>query len=328
VRGHVRITDRGRAIVSENPERIDRRYLSRFSEFTAFIKRRRYEKPVEAPAVTPEVAMHHPPLTHSLSTEEAAQPTIGGHDAAKTKGRSFIDAAERVLDLYAQKQPMHYRDITSRALELGLLRTQGQTPEATMYAQILDEVARTTRQGKTARFVKVGRGLVGLSSWTVGGLAGQIDQHNREVRRQLLARLSKMSPMRFEELVGQLLVALGFQEVLVTSRTGDGGIDVRGTLVVGDVIRTRMAVQVKRWKLNVQAPTVQQVRGSLGTHDQGLIITTSDFSPGARAEAEHANAVPVALMNGEQLVTLLVEHDIGVRRDSYDLIELGGDQDD
>ena len=31
---------------------------------------------------------------------------------------------------------------------------------------------------------------------------------------------------------------------------------------------------------------------------------------------------PVALMNGEQLVALLVEHDIGIARISYDLIEL------
>jgi restriction system protein len=83
-----------------------------------------------------------------------------------------------------------------------------------------------------------------------------------------------------------------------------------------------MAVQVKRWKSNVQAPIVQQVRGSLGTHDQGLIITTSDFSPGARTEAERSNAVPVALMTGDQLVRLLVEHDIGVRRVAYELIEL------
>lgn len=68
---------------------------------------------------------------------------------------------------------------------------------------------------------------------------------------------------------------------------------------------------------------MQQVRGSLGAHEQGLIITTSDFSPGARSEAARPDAVPVALMNGEQLVTLLIEHDIGVRRANYDLIELG-----
>ncbi len=67
---------------------------------------------------------------------------------------------------------------------------------------------------------------------------------------------------------------------------------------------------------------VQQVRGSLGTHEQGLIINTSDFGPGARKEAERHDAIPVGLMNGEQLVKLPVENDIGVRRTGHDLIEL------
>jgi restriction system protein len=159
------------------------------------------------------------------------------------------------------------------------------------------------------------------------GLTALIDQHNRVTRQQLHARLHTMKPAEFEALIGRLLTTLGFEAVAVTPLAEDGGIDVRGTLVVGDVIRTRMAVQVKRWKKNVQAPVVQQVRGSLGAHEQGLIITTSDFSPGARTEAARPDATPVALMHGEQLVTLLIEHDIGVRRTTHDLIELG-DQDD
>jgi restriction system protein len=84
-----------------------------------------------------------------------------------------------------------------------------------------------------------------------------------------------------------------------------------------------MAVQVKRWKKNIGAPTVRQVRGSLGVHEHGLIITTSSFPQRAREEAAKPTATPVALMNGEQLVNLLVEHRIGVRRTAYDLIELG-----
>jgi restriction system protein len=133
-----------------------------------------------------------------------------------------------------------------------------------------------------------------------------------------------MDPAEFEELIGRLLAELGFEGVEVTRRSGDGGIDVRGTLVVGDVIRTQMAVQVKRWKTktHVQAPVVQQVRGSLGTHEQGLIITTSDFSVGAKREAERSNAVPVGLMNGEKLVELLAEHQVGVKREAHDLFDL------
>lgn len=235
---------------------------------------------------------------------------------------SFTNAAEKVLDEYANRQPMHYRAITRKILELGLVNTQGQTPEATLYAQILTEIKRSTRRGESPRFTMQGKGLVGLRKWLGEGQAYQIQQHNNEVRKQLLARLHTVSPEEFEELIARLLVALDFEEVAPTSYSKDGGIDVRGILVVGDVIRTRMAVQVKRWKNNVQAPTVQQVRGSLGVHEQGLIITTSDFSQGARAEARRANTVPVALMNGQQLVDLLIENDIGIVRTQYDLIEL------
>jgi len=131
-----------------------------------------------------------------------------------------------------------------------------------------------------------------------------------------------MKPYDFENLISQLLLALGFEQVEVTSRSNDGGIDVRGTLVVGEVIRTRLAVQVKRWKNNVQAPVIQQVRGSLGTHEQGLIITTSDFSKGAREEATRANATPVGLMNGEQLVDLLIQNEIGITLTPLQLIQL------
>lgn len=46
-----------------------------------------------------------------------------------------------------------------------------------------------------------------------------------------------------------LLAEMGSEIVEVTKLSGDGGIDVRGTLVVGDVVRIKMAVQVKKWKL-------------------------------------------------------------------------------
>jgi restriction system protein len=234
---------------------------------------------------------------------------------------SFTDAAEQVLDKYAGKSPMHYRAITDKALELGLIATAGKTPEATLYAQIITEIQRGTKRGERPRFVRYGKGYVGLSKWKGIGLAFQIDQHNQHVRKKLIQQIGKMPPAEFEALVRTLLAKLGFEDVTVTSLKGDGRIDVRGTMVTGDVVRTRMAVQVKRWKANVQAPIIQQVRGSLGAHEQGLIITTSDFSKGASAEAERVDATPVALMNGEQLVKLLVENDIGILRTSYDLIE-------
>ncbi|MCL4266668.1 MAG: restriction endonuclease [Anaerolineae bacterium] len=241
---------------------------------------------------------------------------------------SFTDAAEFILQEYGEKQPMHYRAITDKIMELNLVNTQGQTPEATLYAQILTEIKRFTKRGDAPRFVKHGKGFISLQKWMGEGLGFQIKRHNDEVRNKLHTQLYRMTPTNFEALVAQLLVALGFEDVNVTRISNDGGIDVRGTLVVGDVIRTRMAIQVKRWKKNVQSPIVQQVRGSLGSHEQGLIITTSDFSKGARTEAERPDTTPVALMDGRQLVQLLVENDIGIQRTAYDLIELDEGEND
>lgn len=163
------------------------------------------------------------------------------------------------------------------------------------------------RCGEQPRFLRHDGGFIGLALWQPVGLAAEVEEHNQETRRRLLARLRVMPPDQFETLVGTLLGKIGFGEVTVTSRSGVGGIDVRGTLVVGDVIRTRMAVQAKRWKVNVQAPVIQQVRGNLGAHEQGLIITTSRYIMGARLEEQHLDAAPMAWMTGEHLVNLLVE---------------------
>ena len=212
----------------------------------------------------------------SAAVQDAPKPS------AANAGFSFTDCAEKVLEEFGGKKPMHYKEITEKALQKGWLVTGGKTPEATMYAQVITEIKRQQKRGERPRFVQHGRGYVGLSQWMGRGLAFQIEQHNHLVRKALRERLLAMKPGEFEELISQLLAEMGFEMVEVTKLSGDGGIDVRGTLVVGAVVRIKMAIQVKKWKLknNIQAPVVQQVRGSLGAHEQGLIITTSDFSPG------------------------------------------------
>ncbi len=293
----------------------------------------------KTPAATVEARLatdikHHPntspfvrvaPRTYGLR-DLGAIPASTSKKAKspKTKALSFTNAAEKILAQFGDRKPMHYRAITAKALDLNLLNTEGKTPEATMYAQILTEINRTRKRGKQPRFVQHGKGYVSLSQWMGRGLVFEIEKHNLEVCKKLHKSLFTLKPAEFEELIAQLLAQIGFEEIEVTKRSNDGGIDVRGLLVVGEVIKIRMAVQAKRWKKgnNIQKPIVQQVRGSLGAHEQGLIITTSDFSPGARKEALRPDAVPVALMNGEELVALLVEHNIGVTLQTHNLLEL------
>jgi restriction system protein len=127
----------------------------------------------------------------------------------------------------------------------------------------------------------------------------------------------------FETLVGTLLGRMGFEDVVVTKVSGDGGIDARGVFApIGESIRIKFAIQAKKWrpKNHVLAPAVQSLRGSLAAHERGLFVTTSSYSSGARTEAVRIDAYPIALIDGIELVNLLVEHGIGVDPHSYDVL--------
>lgn len=259
-------------------------------------------------------------LFPELATQSCPEGTTRPAPKSSNGYMSFLDAAEYVLRQNRGVR-MHYRDLTNRALALGLIQTKGKTPEATMLAQIGTDIRRRAERGEPQRFVNEG-GMIGLAEELPVGIADQIGVHNKKARAELLRRAKEGTPHEFEELVERLLVAMGFEDVEKTSMSQDGGIDVRGTLVIGDVVRIRMAVQAKRWESNVPAPVVQRVRGSLGAHEQGLIITTSDFSGTACKEAARTDASPVALMNGKQLSVLLARHQIGAERQGHVLLVL------
>lgn len=247
---------------------------------------------------------------------------------AETPHYSFIECAQKVLKAVANREPMHYLDITKKALEQGWLQTDGKTPEASLYAQVLTHISKSQEKGKTPLFVKHGKGLVGLTEWAQSGFGAQVEKHNEDIRKQLLERLHRMEPAAFERLVQLLLKAMDFEETRVTPATKDGGIDVRGTWTFPLGIRQRFAIQVKRWKGNVQAQVVRAVRGSLTNEEQGLIVTTSDFSKRAREEAiDPKKHSAISLINGNQLVKLLIENDIPVdgiraKKERLEVLEL------
>ena len=193
---------------------------------------------------------------------------------------TYLDAAYQILQHAGQ--PLRYEEITERALAQQLISPQGLTPEATMASRLYTD---TLQEG--SRFTRVSKGVFGLVDWQPAGIEAQVQQINQATREQLSKYLHDMPFDRFESLIGELLIQMGFDErtVTVTKRSGDGGIDVMGVYRAAGLTEVNAAVQVKRWKGNIQAPTVTSLRGSLQVHQQGIIITTSDFSKGAREEA-------------------------------------------
>lgn len=239
-----------------------------------------------------------------------------------SEGRlSYADAAEEVLRRLAKGSPMNYRRITELAIEHALIEPGGLTPEASMNAAITQEIKRRQREDQEQRFRAHGRGMYGLSA-PAGPLGGAIDTRNREVQARLRHLLGDVDPQAFESLVGELLIALGFENVEVTSYSGDGGIDVKANLKVGGITDVRTAIQVKRWARNVPGRIVRELRGALGPHEHGLIITLSDFTTDARTEASAANRTPISLIEGGRFVELLMDNEIGVTRRRVSIFEL------
>lgn len=231
---------------------------------------------------------------------------------------NFLDAAYQILK--EAGQPLHYSAIAQRALAQQLILPKGQTPEATMGSRLYVDT-----QKADSRFRRASKGHFGLAARTqADSITGQVQAINQQTRRQLHTLIQDMPADRFEALIGELLLAIGFEEdsIQVTNYHGDGGIDVRGILNAGGITRINTAVQVKRWKRNVQAPAVQAVRGSLTAHEHGIIITSSDFSKGARLEANAVGKTAVSLVSGQDLLELLITHGIGVNKEQHTVLSL------
>ncbi len=149
---------------------------------------------------------------------------------------------------------------------------------------------------------------------------------NANARKQLADFLSSMNPYKFEHLIKLLLERMNFEKVEVTSPVNDKGVDVVAEIELG-ISRVREVIQVKRHAGSVGRPILDLLRGSLYRFDavRGTIITTGKFSKGANSAAFAKGAAPITLIDGERLLDLLIEHNIGVRRREIRILEFDAD---
>ncbi len=85
----------------------------------------------------------------------------------------------------------------------------------------------------------------------------------------------------------------------------------------------REVIQVKRQRGSINRTVLDQLRGSLHRFDavRGTIITTGRFSQGVQQAAFERGAAPITLIDGEKLLDLLMEYQIGVTKKSVDYYE-------
>ncbi|MDP3874420.1 MAG: restriction endonuclease [Methyloversatilis sp.] len=133
---------------------------------------------------------------------------------------------------------------------------------------------------------------------------------------ELLEQVKSSTPAFFERLVIDLLVAMGYggsrrDAGRAIGKSGDGGIDgiIKEDKLGLDVIY----VQAKRWEGTIGRPEIQKFAGALQGQraNKGVFITTSGFT---REAVDYANIIStkIILVAGEQLATLMVDHNVGI----------------
>lgn len=150
-----------------------------------------------------------------------------------------------------------------------------------------------------------------------------VRERRKQVREDLAGRLSTMDPFAFEGLVKTLLEAMDYEDVEVTSKSGDGGVDVTARIQLG-ITEVIEVVQVKRHARNIQRSVMDALRGSLHRFGavRGTIITTGGFARGTKEAAFEPGAPPITLIDGQRLIDLMLDHDIGVSKRRVDLLEV------
>lgn len=144
---------------------------------------------------------------------------------------------------------------------------------------------------------------------------------NRNYREQVLEILLALPPQGFERLCQRLLRESGFQQVKVTGRPGDGGIDGIGILQISPFVSFKVLFQCKRWNSSVGSGQVRDFRGAMmGRADKGLILTTGTFSADAQTEAVRDGVPPIELVDGQALVSLMEQLELGLTpKQTYEL---------
>jgi restriction system protein len=140
-------------------------------------------------------------------------------------------------------------------------------------------------------------------------------------KTQLLALIRSISPGAFERLCQRLLRESDFEQVVITGRSRDGGIDGIGVLKVNVFVAFKVLFQCKRYAGVVSSSVVRDFRGAMqGRADKGIILTTGSFSSDALKEAVRDGVPPIELVDGEKLVELFESKELGlIPRITYDV---------
>jgi restriction system protein len=205
--------------------------------------------------------------------------------------------------------------ITERGLDL-LAKNQRINRETLQ--QFAEFQAFEARKGTRKNGQAINNDMENIADVSTDELINNAERLNTaEVKSDLLNKLKKTDPYYFEQVCVDVLTAMNYgggkeEFASVTKKTSDGGID--GVIKQDPLGLSNVYVQAKRWENDVQEKQIRDFLGALVHQNaqQGVFITTSLFSEKARQAAKN-HQFKVALIDGEQLVALMVKYKVGVQ---------------
>lgn len=134
------------------------------------------------------------------------------------------------------------------------------------------------------------------------------------LKKELLAKLKSVDPIRFEQIVLELMEKMNYGVGSMTKMSHDGGID--GIIDEDELGLEKIYLQAKRYSENkVNEKEMQNFAGALGCSPvrKGVFITTSYFDERAKRKAESIQGKVIRLVDGDELTRLMIKHNVGVQ---------------
>lgn len=130
----------------------------------------------------------------------------------------------------------------------------------------------------------------------------------------LITTLRGLSAKGFEQICGLLLRESGFDDVNVTGRSNDGGIDGYGTLELNPFVSIKVLFQCKKYTGHkVTREDVANFRNAMiGRAEKGILLTTDYFTSSAMEEASRDGAPKIELVDAEKLVKMFEKVELGL----------------
>ena len=134
------------------------------------------------------------------------------------------------------------------------------------------------------------------------------------LQSELLDKLKQIDPVRFEQIVLQLMEKMNYGVGSMTKLSHDGGID--GIINEDELGLGKIYLQAKRYSENkVNEREIQNFVGALDCSDtnKGVFITTSYFGEKAQQKAAAAKNKIIRLIDGDELTNLMIKYNLGVQ---------------